>query len=91
MQQPRARPDVRRNSLVILEVDEIVRAGLVMDDDVRNPIRLVKVGEAITGVLAAELSLVDRETYEMVIYLEGSRRDNSGDMEAASQAANVTR
>lgn len=85
------RKDIRLNSLVLLEVNEIVRAGLVVDDDVRNPIRLVRVGETITGVVAAELEIVDRETYEMAIYLEGSRRDGSGDMDAASQAANISR
>ena len=86
-QQSRPHPSIRRDSLVLLEFAKSVRAGLVMDDDVRNPIRLVKVGDEITGVQAAELELADRETYEMAIYLEGSRRDGSGDMAMASQAA----
>ena len=72
-----------------MEVDELVVAGIVMDDDIRNPIRLIRHGAEITGVLADEIEVVDQDTFEMVIYLEGSRRDNSGDMAAAEAAARI--
>jgi hypothetical protein len=84
-----ARPEIRRNSLVIMEVDDRVVPGVVADDDIHNPIRLVQVSGGITGVLADDLELTDREIFEKAIYLEGSLRDDSYDMAIASIAANI--
>ena len=89
IQQPRAHPDIREGALVLMELEREVVSAIVVDDDTGNPIRLVMVAGGITGVLADELEPTDRGTFEFAIYLRGSRRDDSGDMAAASAAANV--
>ena len=90
IQQPRARPDIRDGALVLMELEGEVVAAVVVENDTRNPIRMVRHGAGITGVLAEELELTDRNGFEFCVYLEGVRRDNSGDMEAAEAAANIS-
>jgi hypothetical protein len=72
-QDPLPDPRIRRDALVIMEIGGLVVAGVVMDDDTGNPIRLVSHSGSIVGMFAAELELVDRELYETVCYLEQQR------------------
>ena len=89
LSQPRPSSGVRNGALVLTEVDGEVVAGIVMDDNTWNPIRLVSAKGQIFGLFAEDLELVDREMFELTIYLEGTRRDGSRDIDAASDAASM--
>lgn len=73
MSQHQPDPRIRREALVIMEVDGQVVAGIVVDDNADNPIRLVETGGRTVGMFADELEVVDRDTFEIVIYLQQTR------------------
>ena len=64
-QVPRPDHDIRIGDLVVIYEMGII--CIVMDDDIENPIRLVDRGGLVESVLADELMVVDRETFETII------------------------
>ena len=68
-----ARPEIRQNALVIMEMGGLIVAGIVGDDDIHNPIRLVLHSGEIISFFANELEVVDQETFEATIYVESCR------------------
>ena len=71
-QQPRPRPGIRRDSLVAVELGGMIRPGIVLDDDVDNPIRLVDLGGSVSGILAETMCPIDPEAFEGLVCLERS-------------------
>jgi len=69
-QQPRPRPGIRRDSLVAVELGGMIRPGIVLDDDVDNPIRLVDLGGSLSGILAETMYPIDQEAFEGLVCLE---------------------
>ena len=68
-QVPRADPSIRIGDLAVIH--ETMVPCIVHDDDVENPIRLIDRGGLVESVLADELVIVDRETFEMAIFMAG--------------------
>ena len=69
-QIPRPDPRLRCGDLAV--IFETMAPCIVHDDDVENPIRLIHRGMLVESVLADELVVVDRETFEMAIAVAGS-------------------
>lgn len=70
LQQPMADVRLQLNSLVVMELGGVLFSGIIVDDDLFNPIRMVRHANGVMGMLADELTEVDRETFEMVLALE---------------------
>ena len=69
-QQPMPRPEIRRDVLVAVELGGMIRPGVVLDDEVDNPIRLVDLGGIPSGILAEDVTPIDRGTFEGLVCLE---------------------
>ena len=75
-QVPCADPSIQIGDLAVIY--ETMVPCIVHDDDVENPIRLIDRGGLIESVLADELVVVDRETFEMAIAAARSMLCRSG-------------
>jgi len=60
------RPEIRFGALVI---DGLLRPGVVADDEIRKPIRHVRLDGSIEEAWASDLVIADEREFEMAIAL----------------------
>jgi hypothetical protein len=64
-QQPAPDHRFKEGSFVIIE--DTMIPGIVIDDDIENPIRLIQCGDRLESHLVDEILLIDRDLFELTI------------------------